>query len=135
MTTVRDVLKVKGDAIWSTTSKASVYEALETMANKNVGALVVLDNGKLVGIFSERDYARKIILKNRASKHTPVSEIMSRRIVCVGPDRGGPPRLDTAFRMAGAEDGAEIMNQHGCSTDASAIGPLAAHEIVLPLGI
>ena len=86
MKTVRDVLGVKGDAIWSTTSKASVYEALKAMADKNVGALVVLDNGELVGIFSERDYARKIILKDRTSKQTPVGEIMTRRIVCVGPD-------------------------------------------------
>ncbi len=86
MKTVRDVLGVKGDAIWSTTSKASVYEALKKMADKNVGALVVLDNGELVGIFSERDYARKIILRDRASKQTPVGEIMTRRVVCVGPD-------------------------------------------------
>ncbi len=86
MKTVRDVLRVKGHAIWSTTSKASVYEALEKMAEKNVGALVVLDNTELVGIFSERDYAREIILKDRASKQTLVSEIMSREIVCVGPN-------------------------------------------------
>ncbi len=86
MKTVRDVLRVKGDAIWSTTSKASVYEALEKMAEKNVGALVVLDNTELVGIFSERDYARKIILKDRASKQTLVGEIMTREIVCVGPN-------------------------------------------------
>lgn len=86
MKTVRDILGVKGDAIWSTTSEASVYEALKKMADKNVGALVVLDNGELVGIFSERDYARKIILRDRASKQTPVGEIMTRRIVCVGPD-------------------------------------------------
>ena len=86
MKTVRDVLRVKGDAIWSTTSKASVYEALEKMADKNVGALVVLDNTELVGIFSERDYAREIILKDRASKQTLVGEIMTREVVCVGPD-------------------------------------------------
>ncbi len=85
MKTVRDVLRVKGDAIWSTTSKASVYEALEKMAEKNVGALVVLDNTELVGIFSERDYARKIILKDRASKQTLVGEIMTREVACVAP--------------------------------------------------
>ncbi len=85
MKTVRDVLRVKGDAIWSTTSKASVYEALEKMAEKNVGALVVLDNTELVGIFSERDYAREIILKDRASKQTLVGEIMTREVVCVAP--------------------------------------------------
>ena len=86
MKTVRDVLKTKGDAIWSTTSEASVYEALKKMADKNVGALLVIDNGKMVGIFSERDYARKIILKDRTSKQTPVAEVMTPRIVCVSPD-------------------------------------------------
>ena len=86
MKTVRDILRVKGDAIWSTTAETSVYEALEKMAHKNVGALVVLDDKGLVGIFSERDYARKIILKKRASKHTLVGEIMTREIVCVGRD-------------------------------------------------
>jgi CBS domain-containing protein len=83
MKTVRDVLGVKGDAVWSTTSEASVYEALEKMAEKNVGALVVLDNTELVGIFSERDYAREIILKGRASKQTVVGEIMTREVACV----------------------------------------------------
>ena len=85
MKTVQDVLRVKGDAIWSTTSKATVYEALEKMAEKNVGALVVLDNSELVGIFSERDYAREIILKDRTSKQTLVGEIMTREVVCVAP--------------------------------------------------
>ncbi len=85
MKIVRDILGVKGDAIWSTTSKASVYEALEKMAEKNIGALVVLDNTELVGIFSERDYARDIILKDRVSKQTLVAEIMTREVVCVGP--------------------------------------------------
>lgn len=86
MKTVTSILRVKGGALWSTTSTASVYEALEKMAVKNVGALVVMDDGALVGIFSERDYARKIILKARASKHTRVGEIMTREIVCVGPE-------------------------------------------------
>lgn len=68
MKTVRDVLRVKGDAIWSTTSTTSVYEALEMMAAKNVGALLVMDNTELIGIFSERDYAREIILKHDLPK-------------------------------------------------------------------
>ncbi len=85
MKTVRDVLRVKGDTVWSTTSRATVYEALEKMAEKNVGALIVMDNTELVGIFSERDYARDIILKDRLSKQTLVGEIMTREVVCVGP--------------------------------------------------
>ncbi len=85
MKTVRDILKVKGDAIWSTTSKAPVYEAVKKMADKNVGALVVLDDTELVGIFSERDYARNIILKDRGSRETLVGEVMTQEVVCVGP--------------------------------------------------
>lgn len=86
MKTVRNVLSIKGDTIWSTSPETSVYVALEKMARKNVGALVVLDKTGLVGVFSERDYARKIILKKRASKETLVREIMTREIVCVGPN-------------------------------------------------
>ena len=85
MKTVRDVLKVKGDAIWSTTSETSVYEALEQMAAKNVGALLVMDDAELIGIFSERDYAREIILKHRSSKQTLVGEIMTKEVACVKP--------------------------------------------------
>ena len=65
MTTVNQMLKRKGHSVWSAALNASVYEALETMAEKHVGALVVLRDGKLAGIFSERDYARKIILKEK----------------------------------------------------------------------
>ena len=65
--------------------EAKVYEALLTMANRNVGAVVVLDGEELVGLISERDYARKVILKEKASKETAVSEIMSRQVVCVNP--------------------------------------------------
>ena len=85
MKTVRDVLNIKGDAIWSTTAKTSVYEALEKMAEKNIGALVVLDNTEIEGIFSERDYAREVILKHRSSKQTLVGEIMTREVACIAP--------------------------------------------------
>ena len=82
MITVQQLLKEKGRDIWSIAPQASVYEALQLMADKNAGALLVLDNGKLVGIFSERDYARKGILKNKSSKDTPVSALMTKKI-CV----------------------------------------------------
>jgi CBS domain-containing protein len=85
MHTVRQVLQVKGRDIWSIAPQASVYEALEIMADKNVGALLVIDNGKVVGIFSERDYARKVILKGKSSKETSVDELMTREVFCVEP--------------------------------------------------
>jgi Lrp/AsnC family transcriptional regulator for asnA, asnC and gidA len=75
--TVKDILQVKGQDVWSVAPEATVYSALELMADKGVGAVVVLDDGKLVGILSERDYARKVILRGKSSRETPVREIMS----------------------------------------------------------
>jgi len=75
--TVSQLIAAKGSATWSIAPDASVYEALELMAERNVGALVVVDKGELVGIMSERDYARKVILVDRGSRETHVSEIMT----------------------------------------------------------
>ena len=86
MKTVGELLQAKGHALWSITPDATVYEALELMAEKDVGALMVIDAGKLVGIMSERDYARKVILKGRFSKETPVREIMTEKVVYVVPN-------------------------------------------------
>lgn len=80
MKTIRELLQAKGHAIWSIGPDATVYEALELMAQKDVGALLVMDSGKLVGILSERDYARKVVLKGRFSKETPVREIMTEKV-------------------------------------------------------
>jgi CBS domain-containing protein len=85
MPTVKDILATKGYTIWSVAPEATVYQALELMADKDVGALLVLDGGRLVGIFSERDYARKIILKGKASRDTPVRDSMTTRVVTVPP--------------------------------------------------
>jgi CBS domain-containing protein len=71
------ILKEKGGQIWSVSPNATVYEALEVMADKRIGALLVMQADKLLGVISERDYARKIILAGRSSKNTPVSDIMS----------------------------------------------------------
>lgn len=85
MTTVRDILRAKGNQIWWVSPDATVFSALELMAEKNVGALVVLDEEKLAGIFSERDYARKVILKGKASKETSVKEIMTSEVTTIRP--------------------------------------------------
>lgn len=86
MKTVKDILKSKGHEIWSISPYATVFEALEIMADKDIGALLVMEDGKLIGIFSERDYARKVILKGRTSKDTAVSELMTRTVFCVNPN-------------------------------------------------
>ncbi|MFQ5847658.1 MAG: CBS domain-containing protein [Candidatus Methylomirabilales bacterium] len=87
MKTVRHILQVKGQALWSVTPDASVYDALNLMADKEVGALLVLEEGRLAGIISERDYARKVILKGKSSLETPVREIMTQKVICVRPEQ------------------------------------------------
>jgi len=83
MKTVKDLLKSKGYEIWAIWPRATVFEALEIMADKDIGALLVTEGDRLVGIFSERDYARKVILKGRTSKDTAVSELMTQAVFCV----------------------------------------------------
>ncbi len=85
-TTVSQLLANKGDDVWAVPSGATVYEALELMADKGIGALLVIDDDRLVGVMSERDYARKVILFERDSKHTTVAEIMTGEVHTVTPD-------------------------------------------------
>jgi CBS domain-containing protein len=85
--TVGQVLNSKGHDLWSIAPNATAYHALEIMADKNVGALLVIENEKLVGIFSERDYARKVILKGKSSKSTTVQEIMTSPPICIGAEK------------------------------------------------
>jgi CBS domain-containing protein len=79
------ILAHKGSAVWSIAPSTMVFDAIQLMADKNVGALPVIDNGKLVGIISERDYTRKVILKGKSSKETPVRDIMTSELVTVRP--------------------------------------------------
>jgi len=85
MHTIEQLLEIKGKDIWSIAPQATAFEALQIMAQRNIGALLVIDRGKLVGIFSERDYARKVILKGKSSKETSVGELMTPEVLYVAP--------------------------------------------------
>ena len=95
MLTVSQLLERKGSDVWSVSPDASVFDAIRLMADKGVGALLVLDEGELIGILSERDYARKVILKGRSSKETPVRDIMTEKVLYITPDRS----LDEAMAI------------------------------------
>ena len=85
MKTVQRVLDAKGREVYSTTPDTTVFDALREMAERDVGALIVMEGEKIVGIFSERDYARKIILLGRSSRDTPVRDIMTGKVVFARP--------------------------------------------------
>lgn len=83
--TVHELLKRKGNTVYSIEPDASVYDAIAKMANLNIGALLVMQDDRMVGIISERDYRNKVILKGRTSKTTPVEDIMVADVFCVNP--------------------------------------------------
>jgi len=87
MHTITQLLDEKGTEVFSVRSQAEVYSAIEQMAEKGIGALLVIDEGKLVGIISERDYARKVILQGKSSRETPVADIMTADVVTVDTHR------------------------------------------------
>jgi CBS domain-containing protein len=87
METIRQILNKKGNQVYSVAPETTVYDTLKLMADKNIGAVVVLNDGKLCGIISERDYARKVVLKGKFSKEIPVNEIMSSNVICLDPDQ------------------------------------------------
>lgn len=97
---ISDILASKGNTVWSVTPDTFVYDAISLMAEKNLGALLVLDPaGKLTGIISERDYTRKVVLKGKASKQTAVREILSGNVVSICPSQT-------------VEDGLRLMTEH-----------------------
>lgn len=89
------ILRKKGTEVWHVTSDATVYDAMKMMADKDVGALLVMDDERLAGVVSERDYARKVILKGRSSKETLVGEIMSEPMITITPECS----VDEAMRL------------------------------------
>ena len=82
---ISEILSFKGNAVWSIKPDATVFEAVQLMSDKNIGALLVIENEKLVGIISERDYTRNIVLKGKSSRQTAVKEIISRNVIHVTP--------------------------------------------------
>ena len=99
MLSVRQMLSEKGSAVVSITPDTSVFDALNIMNEKNIGAVLVMEDEELVGIFSERDYARKVILAGRSSKITEVKELMTCKVYCIDPSRT-------------IQDVMELMNEH-----------------------
>lgn len=87
MYTVRDILKSKGHAVWSVAPADTVLHALGVMSEHDVGAVVVMEGDKLVGLLSERDYARKVVLMGRSSRESAVADVMTSHVVCVAPER------------------------------------------------
>ncbi len=92
---IGDLLQHKGAQVWSISPEAMVFDAIQMMAEKNIGALLVTDKGKLIGIISERDYTRKVALKGKSSKQTPVKEILSNQVVHVSPSQ----TIDECMRL------------------------------------
>lgn len=96
MTTVRDLIRQKGGEVISVRPDDSVYTALKVMADKNIGAVMVMDEaGALVGVLSERDYARKVVLHGHTSRETRAAEIMTPEVVCIPADK----RVEEAMAM------------------------------------
>ena len=98
---IRDVLNNKGDSVISISAEATVYQALELMAKMNVGALLVMNGDKVIGIISERDYARKVILEGRSSLKTSVEKIMAHKIFYITPNES-------------VEEGLALMSKKRC---------------------
>ncbi len=113
MASVKQLLQGKGHEIWSIDPDASVYDAIAMMADKEVGALVVLEDNSLVGVLSERDYARKVVLQGRSSKDTKIRDIMTSRVAYARPDQSVEDCMammtDMRIRHLPVMDGDELI--------------------------
>ena len=111
--TISEILSNKGNSVWTISPDATVFEAILMMAEKNVGALLVTENNKLVGIISDRDYSRKVVVKGKASKTTAVREILSSQVIHVSPSHTVEECLrlmtDHRFRHLPVLDGDKIV--------------------------
>jgi CBS domain-containing protein len=87
MQSVKDILNSKGSEVWSVKPDDTVFNAIKMMADKGIGALLVMDGDKLVGIVTERDYARKVVLEGKSAREAAISEDMTTKILCVTPER------------------------------------------------
>lgn len=87
MRTAKDIIQYKGSTVWSVGPNDTVLHALGVMADHEIGAVIVLDGDRLLGILTERDYARKVVLAGRSSKESPVADVMTQAVICVPPER------------------------------------------------
>jgi len=87
MQTVQDILNSKGTEVWSVKPDDIIFDAIKLMADKGIGALLVMEDGKLVGIVTERDYARKVVLEGKSSREAQIHEVMTTKVLCVSPER------------------------------------------------
>ena len=85
MRSVQDILNTKGADVWSVKPDDIIFDAIKLMADKGIGALLVMEEDKLVGIVTERDYARKVVLEGKSSREASIHEVMTKRVLCVSP--------------------------------------------------
>ncbi len=123
MITIREILASKPDAVHAIAPDASVFQALKLMAEKDIGAVPVMEGDELVGILSERDYARKIILLGKSSTETPVRQIMTSHVICISPKQTieGCMALMTEMR---------IRHLPVCGEDGKVIGMITIGDLV-----
>jgi CBS domain-containing protein len=113
MYTIRDLLEIKGDEVWSIEPEADAYEALQIMADKDIGSVLVIDDDRLLGIVTEKDFARRVVLRGKSSRETAVYEIMTRPVHTIHPDKNCRDALEImtnarVSRLPVVEDGQVI---------------------------